>query len=486
MMGRDLLSAAKKNWPDNIFLKSSEKSLSFKEADLFVSRLAEKLQSFGVTAGERIAFIPGFSIESVLLFFALIRAEAVPVLLNSRSSSRQVNDYLVRSGASVFITAKKGRVDLSEPVCKLCYLEDLFDHLQNAARLHAGSAAANAGLLLLFTSGTAGKPKGVFLDLNSLGLLAERSNKRSGFGENDCWILSLPFFHVGGLGILIRALVSGGAVFLPASNSAETLLSLIKAGAGNYISLVPEMLKRLIVLDHEKTVLKNLKCIMLGGAASDSGLLEQVLKNGLPVVTTYGMTETGSHVTALSLKEKGRHLETAGTPLEGIRIKIVDQEGCELSANQTGRIVVYADTLYYGLLSDDGSVIKRKEDFYKTNDRGSLDPDGYLRVDGRIDRVYISGGENVSCEYIEKMALEAGGIREAALIDVKDSKWGRSGVLFVVPDSASSFNVEHFQSALKAMLASYQYPQRIITIKTLPRTLAGKVDYECLKEQAGL
>jgi o-succinylbenzoate---CoA ligase len=307
--------------------------------------------------------------------------------------------------------------------------------------------------LVVFTSGSMGTPKGVRLSVSNLTAAAVASEQHLGHGPDDDWLLAMPLHHVGGLSIIVRQAFTGGSVTVLPQFEAGSFAAAMKTGV-TMVSVVPTMLHR--ILEHGP--FRGLKAVLVGGGPIPPGLLEEAAERGLPVLPTYGMTETFGQVATL---HPGAPLDYRAHPLPGVEIRI----------ETDGRIAVRGPQVSAGYLGDPD----RADPWFVTGDLGEIDDEGALRVLGRADSVIVTGGENVNPERVEAVVRGHPGVTEAVVVGVPDSEWGQM-VVCVYQGEADGLGdfVAH-------SLPGFMVPKRWIRVDDLPRTPIGKPDRAAVK-----
>jgi o-succinylbenzoate---CoA ligase len=302
--------------------------------------------------------------------------------------------------------------------------------------------------LVVFTSGTTGPPKGVRLTMLNLTAAASASVEHLGHGAEDNWLLAMPLHHVGGLSIIVRQTYSGGSITLLPRFEPSTFADAMK-GPVTMVSVVSTMLTRL--LDHGDFT--GLRSVLVGGGSIPNGLLEAASAQGLPVLPTYGMTETFGQVATLR----------PGSPLEH---KVHPLPGAQFRTDREGRIAVNSPQLSPGYLDQPD----RSDPWYVTNDFGELDEDGALHVLGRTDTVILTGGENVAPERVEAVLREHAGVDEAVVVGLSDDEWGQRLVCVYEGDGGA------LDDWASQRLSGYMVPKEWIQVERIPRTAIGKPD----------
>jgi len=306
--------------------------------------------------------------------------------------------------------------------------------------------------LVVFTSGTAGIPKGVRLTLANLEAAARASVEHLGHGADDTWLLALPLHHVAGISILVRSAWAGGAVRLLNGFDPATFAGALHQGA-TMASVVPTMLARL--LDHDPGPYTGVRSVLVGGGSIPAGLLERAAEAGLPVLPTYGMTETFGQVATL---RPGAPLSYRAHPLPGVEIRIEDD----------GRVAVKGPQVSPGYLGESD----RSDPWLVTNDLGEVDAEGAVRILGRADTVIVTGGENVDPSRVETELLASSSVDEVVVVGVPDPEWG----MVVGCVYAGEASPDELEADLKARLPVFMVPKRWLRVELIPRTPLGKPD----------
>lgn len=304
--------------------------------------------------------------------------------------------------------------------------------------------------LVVFTSGTSGPPKGVRLTRRNLEAACSASARHLGHDHGDNWLLAMPLRHVGGLSIVLRQLYTGGAVTLLPRFAPETFAAAL-LGDVTMASVVPTMLRRIIPFGP----FHGLRAVLVGGGPIPDGLLEAAVEAGLPVLPTYGLSETFGQVATL---RPGSDLERKAHPLPGI----------DLQVGGDGRIAVRGEQVSPGYLGEPD----RPTPWFVTNDLGELLDDGALRVLGRADRLIVTGGENVNPEQVESVLRGHSEVADVVVGGVADDEWGQ--VIVAVYEGTAP--AEELAGWARQRLPSHMVPRRLKRVDSIPRTAIGKPD----------
>lgn len=305
--------------------------------------------------------------------------------------------------------------------------------------------------LVLYTSGTSGVPKGVRFSMSNLEAASQASIAHLGHGSDDTWLLSMGLHHVAGLSIVIRSALAGGSIRM-LDGFDPAIAARAMRGDVTMVSVVPTMLRQ--VLDQDAGPFVGLRGVLVGGGPIPPGLLERADAAGMPVLPTYGMTETFGQVATL---RPGAPLAYHAHPLPGV----------ELRVNRDGVIEVAGSMVSPGYVGEPD----RDSRWFTTADVGVLEPDGAVKVVGRTDTIIVTGGENVDPVRVEA-EIRSHGIEEVIVVGVPDEQWG-AVLVAVFSGSGSSESVDE---ALRGSLPRHMVPTRWVRVDEVPRTALGKPD----------
>ncbi len=408
-------------------------SLSFQEVVNASNHATLWLFEQGFSQGSRCAFVAQNTPETVVMLLACLHAGIIAMPLSPRFPEQLVQELVT--------TAKAGFISLPNVFHSTLASKKQF---QCDVRYDA---------TILCSSGSTGLPKMFIHTVESHLLSAIGSQANIPFGQGDCWLAALPFYHVGGYATLFRALACGGAIALPSSASFDVaaFTRSLEQFPITHCSLVATQLHHCLRSEQATERLSRLQAILLGGSAIPERLIEQALERGLRIFTSYGSTEMASQIT--TTKSPGREeLRTSGSILPYREITI----------SNDGEILVRGKTLAKGRLTEQGiAPLVDEHGWYHTNDLGELDARGRLQVRGRRDNMFISGGENIHPEAIEKVLLERGDILQAIVVPVPHEIYGFRPVAFVDCANDRYENPaiqEKFTQHLEAKLPRFMIP----------------------------
>jgi O-succinylbenzoic acid--CoA ligase len=471
----DWVASRSSSNPDRTALVSEGRAWSFAQLDADVTRLARQLASFGVVHGDRIATLLHNSATAAILPHALLRLGATLVPLNVRLSPAEIEWQIADASPRLVIVGSRTRSLAGNAGDKVVDVEELNAAQEVMAELrmeHDGDSV----LAIIYTSGTTGQPKGAMLTVSNFWWSAIGSALNLGTRDDDRWIACLPLFHVGGLSIVIRAAIYGITAVVQDGFDAAAVNADIDDNGATIVSVVSVMLDRMIEQRGSDTYPSTLRCVLLGGGPAPAPLLQRCGRLGIPVVQTYGLTETCSQVATLSPEEAQHRLGSAGKPLYPNAVRIDTGNGGE------GEILVRGPIVMSGYLDREDATTKTIVDgWLHTGDIGRIDADGFLYVLDRRDDLIITGGENVYPAEVEAVLLGHGAVTEAAVVGIADEKWGQRVVAFIV--SPTPIDTEELAAHCRLYLAGYKVPGEFRFLSDpLPRTASGKIRRVALRE----
>ncbi|MBZ0199498.1 MAG: o-succinylbenzoate--CoA ligase, partial [Ignavibacteriaceae bacterium] len=449
---------------------SNTVNLSYNQLIGRASALSNYFIQKGISQNMRVGILAGNSVEFIFSILALWNMGAVPVPVNIRLTDSEICNLLDFAEIKFLVSDK----DVTLPDKNLISTAD-FINLNRAGYFNVDMNSSSPALIM-FTSGSTGLPKAVVHSFDTLLSSVKISHSFFSFNSGEHWLASLPFYHIGGFQIFMRAFLTGSAVIIPEEIKNEFLLEAMFQHRPAYASLVSTQLKEFV--DAGIKPVDSLKYVLLGGGFIPSELLQRAKVNGWRTVKVYGSTETASLITALENNEK---INSAGRPLPSVEIKILNDNGEQLEKNKIGEITVKSPSLFIGYFNNDEEYkIKFKDNFYSTGDFGHLDEEGYLYVEARRTDLIISGGENISPFEVEDILLSYPGIAEAVVFQMEDNKWGHIPAAALV--LTAKINADVLLTFLRERLADFKVPRRFFYLEELPKTSLGKIEKEKVKQ----
>ncbi|WP_298836302.1 o-succinylbenzoate--CoA ligase [Clostridium sp.] len=419
--------------------------LTYHEVYERVIELTGKLSSY-VKTERRVAIYSNNSVDMVLFFLALQLLGKEVVMLNIHLTENELKNQLTLTEVKVIFSYDDRFISFNK----------VYKNKREEVKLIEEFEGENI-VVIMNTSATTGEFKSVPIRWKQFSAHVLASQKSIGVTMGDNWLLVLPMYHISGLTILLRSLYNGTQITILERFDEEKVLSLIKSGTINMISIVPTMLNRIV----ERIEIHKLRVVLLGGEFIPKDLVEKSILRNIPLYKTYGMTETTSQSTTFSVLEYPEKIDSVGIPLENVDIQIqnVDKKGI-------GEILIKSPMLIDGYLGK-----KNISGYFNTGDVGYIDEDGFLNIVARRKDIIISGGENIYPKEIENILYAHPEINECAVVGHIDEKWGQVPVLYLV----STLSQHEILEYLSTKLAKYKIPKKIIFMESLPKNSVGKI-----------
>jgi len=493
-----------------------------------IGQLASGLNALGIEHGDTVAMMDWDSHRYLESYFAVPMMGAVLMTVNVRLAPEQIAYTLNHSGASAllinaeFLPVLEQIKDRLERVDRFVLIDDtgeipvppgFADTYE--AMLAAGSPDfafadfdENTRATTFYTTGTTGLPKGVYFSHRQLVLhtlstaLALSSAKSQGrIHRDDVYMPITPMFHVHAWGLPFVATLLGLKQVYPGRYAPETLLELIRQEKVTLSHGVPTIVNMLLTHpDADKSDLRGWKLIV-GGSALPRSLAQEALRRGIDVFVGYGMSETGPVMAVAQVKtalegdpERELDLRTrAGLPIPLVDLRIVDAEMSDVAhdGKTTGEIVVRAPWATQGYFKNpEASELLWADGYLHTNDIGVIDSEGYLQITDRLKDVIKTGGEWVSSIEIEDLVMLHPAVAEAAVIGVRDDKWGERPLAIVALKANQVVDAETIRRHLAGFVSSggiskFAIPERILFVAQLEKTSVGKLNKKLLRERYG-
>jgi acyl-CoA synthetase (AMP-forming)/AMP-acid ligase II len=504
----DWLATAARQRPDQrCFVQPDERApdgkreATFAETSSRVNRLARSLQARGLGKGDRIGIVAVDSIEHAELVLACFKVGIVVCDLNYRLKAPELVNILTRCPVqAMFSSARYGElldeVDRSGAFsgwrCSLDGPED--NRVSSYESLLAGagddrdfSAGAHGEdlVMIAFTSGTTGIPKGVMQSERMLRNISLSGIRETRLRPGGLRYSGAPLFHISGLGSYLYALGSGaGSLVLTQFDPAVALWWLQHEEITSCL-LVPTMISSLLALEQSRAAsYPHLRGIMYGGSPMSPALLRSAitvfrcdLYNGFGAGTEAGgqtMLDPEDHVAAMN--GKPHLLGSIGRPILGVDLRLCDDELNDVAPGEIGEIVTRSNTVMSGYFGQPDLTARALVDgWFRAGDMARQDRDGYLYLEARKSDLIIRGGENVYPVEIESTLTEHRAVRAAAVIGIPDPHWGELVAAVVELDPGTALDPGDLESWCRERLASYKVPAHVFVVETLPTTASGKV-----------
>jgi len=516
--------------PDQEIVYRDRQRFTYRQIRERIGRLASVLSKLGVQPGETVGVLDWDSNRFLEAFFAIPMMGAVLQTVNVRLSPEQIAYTINHAGASTLLVSDEfvGMLEGLKPqlpkVKTLIVMSDRtkpetggLSFVGEYENLLAGASAdyafpdfdENTQATTFYTTGTTGLPKGVYYSHRQLVLhtlcelaLFGLASQQGRFCRDDVYMPITPMFHAHAWGFPWAATLAGVKQVYPGRYEPAMLLKLIKSEGVTFTHGVPTILQMLLkVAAAEKVDLAGLKMV-IGGSALPKALAKQALAAGIDIFGGYGMSETGpiaavAHVRSRDLSgDPDQEVEfrtRAGMVAPLVDLRIVDPGMNDIAhdGKSAGEIVLRSPWLTQGYFDNPESSEQLWAGGYlHTNDIAVVSPDGYVHITDRLKDVIKTGGEWVSSLQIEDLITQCPGVAEAAVIGVKDDRWGERPLALVVKSGGGALTDEVVKSHLKrfadrGMISKYGIPEKILFVDSFPKTSVGKINKKELREQYG-
>jgi long-chain acyl-CoA synthetase len=468
---------------DRAALRLDDQIVTYRQLYDRSARVAALLRSSGIGAGDRVGLMMPNVPEFAVAYYGILRAGAVVVPMNVLLKEREVAFYLTDAGARLLIAwdglaeaasgaaAAKAELIAVEPRRFDAQLQAVCPHPEVISR--AGDDTA----LILYTSGTTGTPKGAELTHSNLAKNAEVTENLLGMDEHDTVFGALPLFHCFGQTCGLNTVVRAGAclTLLPRFD-ASAALSILERDGVTVFQGVPTMYAAM--MNHPaaaQTDTSRLRMCVSGGAALPLGVLqgfEQAF--GCMILEGYGLSET-SPVASFNPPEH-RKPGSIGTPVPGVEMGVVDENGQSLPAGEVGEIVIRGHNVMKGYWNKpDATSAAIVDGWFHSGDLAKVDADGYFFIVDRMKDMIIRGGYNVYPREIEEVLYQHPAVREAAVIGVPDDYFGEEVAAVISLRSGADATPAELVSFVKDSVAAYKYPRRMWIVDDLPKGPTGKI-----------
>jgi len=482
----------RERWGERPYIVQGERVLTFAGLKSAVNVKTHLLLAAGVKHGDRIFIIGWNSPDWVVNFWACVGVGAIPVVANAWWSEHELSDALTLLKPVLTLADERGVTKVPTGWSLAQWenkLETTGETIQAAINTNDTLPSEDEPAVIIFTSGTEGRPKAVVLahrsllaTLHMLLHISHRLPHQIDENSGEVILHTGPLFHIGGVGAILRGVTVGNTLVMPQGRfDPEDALALIERHKIGRWNAVPTMITRLLEHpDIHKRDLRSLRALTLGGAPVHAELLNQIRK-GLPGVeakipTGYGLTENCGQATAASGADTAERPGTSGRPLPCVEIMIVPRDGFP-----DGEIFVRSPSQMLGYFGEVESPID-SEGWLHTGDLGRVDGDGYLWITGRLKDIIIRGGENIAPAAVERALLSIPGVSEVAVFGIPHPDLGEEVMAVVVTEAEISIN--HLQNELRKTLASFAVPSRWSFKKEkLPVNQTGKIDKASLKAE---
>jgi long-chain acyl-CoA synthetase len=479
------LRAAAKRWPERVAITHEDAGLTFADVELRSARAATMLRERGIGRGDRVALqfpnVPAF----VHLYFGALRLGAVIVPINPLLKAGETAYSLEDSGARILLAWHQAESPRDQ-TRDLAAVEVLSVHEPGGADLLDGFEPDRAVVevdpeetaVILYTSGTTGRPKGAELTHRNLGLNTREVIRTFSISEADVFLGALPLFHSFGQTCTLNAAIAVGARLALLTRFEEhAAFELLDRQGVTVLMGVPTMFAALASVAEDRARLRTLRICVSGGAPLPREQMEDFQRaTGAMVLESYGLSET-SPAAALNRPGDGHRVGSVGRPIEGVGVRIVGEDGEELPVGAVGQIAIRGHNVMKGYWRREQATKAAitEDGWFLTGDLGRVDEDGFVYVIGRLKDMIIRGGFNVYPREVEEVLHQHPAVVEAAVVGFPDARFGEDIGAAVVLRPGSEVEPSELRDWVKERVAAYKYPRRIWTVDELPKGPTGKI-----------
>jgi fatty-acyl-CoA synthase len=502
------------SWPERRLMMTPERdaiwfegtTISHGEFAFRVRRVAAALAGLGVQPGDRVAWFSGNHPSALETLYACGQLGAIWVPVNARLTTDEVHYILGHSGASAVVLggeqaaragdlpgqvpAVRSWITIEPPSGEAVAAQGFLPYERLLSDADPLPRDEPVGLddpcLIMYTSGTTGRPKGAVLTHGNMTWNAV--NQLLGFDltPDERTLALAPLFHIGGLnGTVNPTLLRGGcAVIVRRFDPAATLDVIVRQRINSFFA-VPAMLDAMAREPAFAAAdLSALRTVAAAGAPLPLPTLRTWLARGMTVQQAYGMTEAAPGCTVLDSADAERKAGSAGKPVFFTDLRVIRPDGSSAAPDEVGEVIVSGPNIMAGYWQEPERTAEVLiGGWYHTGDAGSLDADGFLYIRDRYKDMIISGGENVYPAEVESALLELPGVLEAAVIGVPDEQWGEVGLAILVTSPDGPRHASVITAALRERLAGFKVPKHFRFAAALPKTATGKVRKSDLRAQ---
>ncbi|EHR71337.1 acyl-CoA synthetase (AMP-forming)/AMP-acid ligase II [Burkholderiales bacterium JOSHI_001] len=460
--------------PQADLLHSGTLVLSRGEFEALVAVEAQRLREAGLASGDIVAWLGINTPQMLALLLACARVGTVFLPLNWRLAADELAAICRHAGVALL----KGSADQRALAAELRASGAVPARV--SARPPSGLQADD--VMLVYTSGTTGRPKGAIHTQQGMLANAEMAIAVQGLDPATRALAVLPMFHVGGLCIqVLPTLLAGGQVMLHARFDPGAWLHDVGAWRPSTSLLVPATLQALLAHpDWAAAELHSLRFVNSGSSVVPVPLIEAFHARGVPVAQVYGSTETGPFSIALKPHQALAQVGRVGQPAPGVSLRLADRSHQPVAPGMVGEIQLRGPNLMRAYHREPHEIAFTPDGWFATGDLGLTHPDGMTEVVGRLKDMVISGGENIFPAEIENLLVAAPGLAECAVVGLPDERWGEVPVLAVVAQPGAELDLALLRAHYESRLARFKHPRQVLQLPALPRTALGKVQKPAL------
>jgi fatty-acyl-CoA synthase len=463
---------------------ATQRRWTYQAADLAVARYAASLRRHGIAAGDRVAALSKNRADLLFLHLSCARIGAIYVPLNWRLAPAEIGKLIEDAEPRIVL----GDEMLQQAQVAGTSLDEFAAAAEDTDPFLFSPIDPDAISLILYTSGTSGRPKGVLLSERNIWETALNFSTLGRVTHESAVLCDSPMFHIIGLVTTVRSALMRGARFIVSDGflPERTLARLADPALGvTHYFCVPQMAAAMRASpEFEPHKLRGLTGIFSGGAPHSAHAIRSWTSEGIAMADGFGMSEAGTvSCMPLELERIDSHAGSVGIVPPGLKVRILDERGHECGPGEAGEVLLRGANVTSGYWRQAGETRSAfsEDGWLRTGDIARIDADGFMWILDRKKDMYISGGENVYPAEIEGILSAYPHMAECAVIGVGDERWGEVGHLAIVPLPNHEIDKAHVVEFLGLRLSRYKIPKHISVISKLPRNGAGKVVKSVLK-----
>jgi fatty-acyl-CoA synthase len=463
------------------------------------TRLAHALRGLGVGRGDRVAHCSPNHPSALQTLFAAGMLGAIYVPVNARLAAPELRFVLEDSGTTVLVHGaglddRVASVAAELPHLRLVALGDAVAGGTTLAAITGGAPAEpidepvslDDTAMIMYTSGTTGRPKGATLSHGNLTWNCMNVLIDLDLRGDEVTLLTAPLFHAAALNMsCLPTLVKGGCAVIVEAFDPDVVFDLIEQHGATFMFGVPAMY--LTMAQHPRWAdadLTSLRILECGGAPVPESLIETYQQRGLTFLQGYGMTEAAPGV-LFQGPYMDHKIGTAGVASFFTDVRLVDGSGRTVAPGEIGEIQVQGPNVMHGYWNRPDATAEAvdADGWFRSGDAAVVDADGFFTIRDRMKDMYISGGENVYPAEVEAAVLEHPAVADCGVIGVPDEQWGEVGCAIVVLHPGADLNLDELREFLDGRIARYKLPRHLERVDELPRTGSGKIAKPALRER---
>jgi acyl-CoA synthetase (AMP-forming)/AMP-acid ligase II len=468
--------------------------------------LANALSSGGIGRGDRVASLVNNCSQFIEIFFATAKIGAVFVPINFRLAVREVSQLLADCQPKLLFIGESLDSLASElqaggmPAPQSIVVRDRLadrpaagpEPYREFVRAHPArepdvAVGSEEPQLLVYSSGTTGRPKGIVWThattlFSSLAKIIDFA-----IGADDTTVVFGPLFHIGPLmDLAIPLLLRGGRLVVGATTGFDpaVLMRTIAAERASIVTIYPTMWRRVLSLPNLSSYdTSSLRLLLTGGEPIPIPLLRDIYAR-FPTagfINTYGSTESGPITTFLATEDRERKIGSVGKPAFSVEVRVADETGAPVAKGTTGELLVRSPFVCNGYANSHPGSVYRAGDWWHTGDLVYCDDEGFIWIGGRKKDMIISGAENIYPAEVERVIAELDGVIEVAVVGVPDEEWGEAVAAYVVLAAGAALDQAAIVDHCRRSLAGYKKPRHVFFVDSLPRTTVNKVSKDTLR-----